>query len=176
MVENNGMLLIAIVALVAVIGILGLLALNAGQTATTAILASMGSASSGKADNTPCARECTKLCIPGASLPISNVGTLSVDDCVTQCLQARCNQNVRSGLCSAYAPADGCCNAFATQDPDCAPPDNSCAQLAICFGFESAGIPMNDASNLCGNMDGTTCDALTCTTAANSCCGSGTCN
>ena len=110
---------VAAIAIVAIIGIVAMLLFADGAGVTGELSWSSG----GKAKNTPCARECTMMCIDGASLPDSNVEELSVDDCVTQCLQARCNENVRGGQCDANV-ADGCCNVFAApgQDPDCAPP------------------------------------------------------
>lgn len=74
----------------------------------------------GKMTNTPCAKECAKLCTSDSYLLKSDIAELSAGDCKSQCLQARCNQNV--GKCDAYME-DDCCNLFAPlgQDPDCAP-------------------------------------------------------
>jgi len=75
-----------------------------------------------KTDNTPCARNCTMVCTPNAEFPAYGSDTLSVNQCISQCLQVKCNQAVKSGFCSSVAPADECCNIFAEpgEDPDCA--------------------------------------------------------
>ena len=119
MINKKGETALLIVSIIAIVAIVALVVgMNIQKNTTGSAVTSPGQGG-GKTENTPCARGCTETCINGASLPASNVDELSVDDCMTQCLQARCNQNVRGGLCDASS-ADGCCNIFSEgQDPDC---------------------------------------------------------
>lgn len=146
--SNVAAILLGIVAIVAVIGVV-----MSGSGVTGFAVTDSDKA---KTDNTPCARDCTMICTPNAALPAPEAEELSIHDCVLQCMNARCGQTARAGKCDAFS-ADGCCNVFALDDPDCEPtackvyPDcavsslNECCNGAVsdpsCGGIEIRCLP-----------------------------------
>jgi len=110
--QNNAVTLLGIIAIIAVLG----LVIGGSMVKITGF--AVDNSGKAKTDNTPCARGCTIECTPNANLPNPAAAELSVHDCVLQCMNARCGQNANAGKCDAFT-ADGCCNVFATADPDC---------------------------------------------------------